>query len=118
MLAILSFLADLAPGTGRALTAYRQARERRADMEASRREGPCAVASALLAVARPRSVPLPAVGMAGPEAGTWRLRAILGVEPDSSEPLASPLILWSILGANLGLLLWPAPHIYMAYCLC
>lgn len=118
MLAILSFLADLAPGTGRALTAYRQARERRADMEASRREGPCAVASALLAVARPRSLPLPAVGMAGPEAGTWRLQAILGVEPDSAEPPASPLILWSILGANLGLLLWPAPHIYMAYCLC
>ena len=118
MLALLSFLSDLAPGTSRALTAYRQARERRADVEASRREGPCAVASALLAVARPRSLPLPAVGMAGPEAGTWRLQAILGTEPDSAETPMSPLILWSIVGANLGLLLWPAPHIYMAYCLC
>ena len=118
MLAILSFLSDLAPGTSRALIAYRQARERRADMEASRREGPCAVASALLAVARPRSSPLPAVGMAGPEAGTWRLQAILGAEPESAADPTSPVVLWSIVGANLGLLLWPVPHVYMAYCLC
>ena len=118
MLALLSFLADLAPGTGRAFTAYRQARERRADAEASRQEGACAVASALLAVARPRSAPLPAVGMAGPEAATWRLEAILGVEPAIAASSVSPLALWSSFGANLCLTAWPAAHIYMAYTLC
>jgi Zn-dependent protease with chaperone function len=118
MLALLSFLADLAPGTKRAFTAYRQARERRADAEASRREGPCAVASALLTVARSRSAPLPAVGMAGPEAATWRLEAILGVEAAKVAEPTSGLALWSSLGANLGLTAWPAAHIYMAYTLC
>ena len=118
MLALLSFLGDLAPGTERALTAYRQARERRADMEASRREGPCALAAALLAVARPASLPLPAVGMAGPEAGTWRLQAILGVEPAPVSGPVSPLTLWSSFGANIALLGWPLPHVYMVYQLC
>lgn len=118
MLALLSFLHDLAPGTNRALTAYRQARERRADLEAARREGPCALASALIAVARPASLPLPALGMAGPDAGTWRLQAILGIEPDSISTPMFPRAVWPSFALNLGLVSWPLPHIYMIYQLC
>lgn len=118
MLGLLSFLHDLAPGTDRALVAYRQARERRADLEASRREGPCALASALLAVARPVPVPLPAFGMAGPDAGTWRLQAILGVEPESVSTSISVGAMWPSFALNMGLISWPLPHIYMIYQLC
>jgi Zn-dependent protease with chaperone function len=54
VLAVLAFLGDLAPGTDRALTAYRHARERRADREAARQVGSCVLATALLAVTRPQ----------------------------------------------------------------
>ena len=116
-LVVLSFLRDLAPGSERALTAYRQARERIADHEAAKHVGSCALASALLAFARPAPRgALPVLGMAGPDAATWRLQALLGTEPEASA--GSRFVLWGSLGANGGLTIWPLPHVYTAYLLC
>ena len=117
MLAILSFLADLAPGTGRALTLYRQARERRADSEAAQRAGPCALASALLAMSRGSAAPAAAVGMSGSGPNTWRLEAILGVEPDASS-MHRGARLWPAIGVNLALAGWPIAHMIVVYRVC
>lgn len=117
MLALLSFLSDLAPGTDRALTLYRQARERRADLVAVQRSGPCALASALLAMSRGPTAPAAALGMSGSGAGTWRLEAILGVEP---EPVAAvpAARLWPAIGLNLALTSWPLAHMFVVYRVC
>ncbi len=117
MLALLSFLADLAPGTDRALTLYRQARERSADAEAAHRAGPCALASALLAMARQSPAPAAAFGMSASDANSWRLQAILGVEPDHGC-LVPAVRLWPGIAFNLALTLWPLPHVYLVYRFC
>lgn len=117
MLALLSFLADLAPGTGRALTLYRQARERRADLEAVHRAGPCALASALLAMSRGPTAPAAAVGMSGSGASTWRLEAILGVEPEPTLMFPATR-LWPAIGLNLALTGWPLAHMFVVYRVC
>ena len=117
MLAMLSFLSDLAPGTDRALTLYRQARERRADAEAAGRAGPCALASALLAMSRGPAAPAMALGMSGSGSNTWRLQAILGVEPDLVRTIPAAR-LWPPIALNLTLVGWPLAHVYIAYLVC
>lgn len=117
MLALLSFLADLAPGTDRALTLYRQARERRADAEAVSRAGPCALASALLAMSRRSAAPAAALGMSGSGSNTWRLQAILGVEPDPVRTMPAAR-LWPAIALNLALISWPLAHVYIVYQVC
>ena len=117
MLAALSFLADLAPGTERALGLYRQARERRADCEAAERAGPCALASALLAMSRGSAAPTAALGMSGAGSSTWRLQAILGVEAANGRMVPTER-LWPAIGLNLTLTSWPVAHVYLAYLIC
>ena len=114
MLALLGFLADLAPTSRRAMLAYRQARERRADAEAARRMGPLPLASALIALARPDHRPL--AGMAGADSA-WRLRAILELEAEPARPAGRPRIAPS-LSANAMLIAWPAAQSSLAYLLC
>ena len=111
---VLAFLVDLVPTSGEAMLAYRQARERQADAEASARAGSLALASALLAFARPRS-PM-AFGIAGADAA-WRLHAILAVEPEPA-PAATPPRLLAALAANGAALLWPAVQVPLAFLLC
>lgn len=119
MLELLTFLGDLAPGSARALTAYRCARERRADSVAAERAGACALASALLAMSRaPAPVPAGAFSMGGLESGVWRLEAILGIESRAAPRRASPLLVWTCFGANGALLMWPLAHVVVAYQLC
>ncbi|MGI8706194.1 MAG: M56 family metallopeptidase [Sphingomicrobium sp.] len=117
MLALLTFLGDLAPGTDRALTLYRQARERRADSQAAERAGPCVLASALLAVSRGSTAPAAALGMSGSGPNTWRLQAILGVEPEVS-PMLPGGRLWRAIGLNLALTGWPVAHMIVVYRVC
>ena len=110
----LSFLIDLVPTSDKAIQAYRQARERRADVAAAARAGALTLASALIAVARPR--PTSAIGMAGGDAA-WRLRAILAVEPKATSQ-APPARLIAALAANGAFLTWPAAQVALAYLLC
>jgi Zn-dependent protease with chaperone function len=113
VLALLAFLADLVPAGGRALLAYREARERHADREAARKTAPLILASALLAFER-NSPPL-AAGMAGPDPA-WRLRAILDLEP-ASVRRASPGVA-TALAFNGTLLAWPGAQFAFAILLC
>ena len=111
---VLAFLADLVPTSGDAMLAYRQARERQADAEASSRAGSLALASALLAFTRPRSTM--AFGMAGADPA-WRLQAILAVEPEPIPAATSPRLL-AALAANGAALLWPVVQVPLAFLLC
>ena len=117
MLACLSFLDDLARGSERALTAYRQARERIADEEAAQRAGRLVLASALLAFAKATPASAGRIGMAGPE-GAWRLQAILQLESGGTGPASLSRPVWASLAANLGLTLWPLAHVYLGFLLC
>lgn len=113
VLGLLAFLADLVPTGGRAMLAYREARERHADREAARKAGPLILASALLAFER--ASPRFAVGMAGVDPA-WRLRAILDLEPASVRP-ASPGVA-TALAFNGALLAWPGAQLAFATLLC
>jgi Zn-dependent protease with chaperone function len=118
LFALLAFLRDLAPSSGRAMTAFAQARERIADKAAARQAGSLALASALIAAVKPAAHKLPVPGMGGSGSADWRLRAILGVEPAERRAPRSSLKVRAGVAANLLLAAWPAGHIYIAYQLC
>ena len=96
------------------MRAYRQARERQADAEAADCAGSLALASALLACARPQ--PTMAFGMAGSD-DAWRLQAILAIEPEAGPAPVSPRLV-AALTANGAALLWPAVQVPLAFLLC
>lgn len=118
ILTMLSFLHDLAPGTGRAIEAYRQARERHADRAAVEEEGPIAVASALLTLIKQPCRPLPVMSVAGPATAVWRLRALL--RPERPQPLERRALvaIALALAANFALTSWPAVQVSVQYSLC
>ena len=113
VLALLAFLADLVPASS-SLLAYRQARERDADIAAARRAGVLALAAALLVFRRSQS--RFAVGMAGADA-EWRLRAILDLEPTPTQQHV-PRAVAAALTFNSTLIAWPAAQVSFALLLC
>lgn len=115
LLAILSFFSDLVPHRNDAMRAFLEARERRADAVAAGEAGPVELASALLAFSR--ATPAGAIGIAGDDAGTWRLRAILLPELDRPGEARSPAPVRA-LAANAALLFWPAVQGGAASILC
>ena len=112
--AVLSFLTDVVPTSGLALQACKGARERRADADATVHAGPLPLASALLAFSRPH--PAAAIGMAEVDPA-WRLRAILGVEPDAG-PMAAPVDSIAALVASGAMACWPAIQVPLTFLLC
>lgn len=119
VLSALGFLSDLTLSGRTALTAYLQSRERIADERAAGSAGPVALASALLALARGPTQPLPAIGIAGTVAPAWRLKAILDCEDPQDHrtailPVASSLAFSAIFVA------WPSAQAYIIdhFCAC
>jgi hypothetical protein len=113
LLTVLAFLCDLVPGNEASLAAYRQSRERHADVRAMEASDPLSLASALLAFMRTGTVAAP--GMSGIDAGDWRLRAILDMEADVPIPQRP---LQASLAVQAGLAAWPAVQIALTYALC
>lgn len=119
VLTLLSFLGDLVPSAGTALTAYLQSRERTADEQAASSSGSVALASALLALSRSRPKPLQAIGMAGSVEPAWRLKAILDCE-DVDRPRNPILAVLAGLVFTAVWLAWPATQGYIIdhFCRC
>lgn len=119
ILAALGLLGDLSWSGRTALTAYLQSRERTADERAARSSGPVALASALLALARGPSQPLPAIGIAGTVSPAWRLRAILDCEEPCDRGNALMPVLAS-LAFSAAFIAWPTAQAYIIdhFCSC
>jgi len=115
-LSVLSFLADLAPTTGRAFEAYRRAREQCADQAAVRQVGPLVLASALLAMVRSHAG-LPAVSMSS-MIGAWRLELMLGLTTPAPLSRQAHRRIRMGLFANVLLAAWPLPQIALLYIFC
>ena len=110
--AIVTVLGDLVPMSNAALTAFRQARERRADERAVEGCDSVSLASALVAFARAQQRPVPC--MATPVSGAWRIEALLSDRTVVASPVASP----PGLTASLCLIGWPAAQSGLAYLIC
>jgi Zn-dependent protease with chaperone function len=112
--ATLSFLADLAGSSNRAMSAYKQACERRADRRSVAAADPVSLASALVVFSRSEARGV--LGMAGLANGTWRIEALLDSADEAAEPL--PLNSRTMVAMNVPLLAWPALHTGIAYLFC
>lgn len=119
ILAALGLLGDLSWSGRTALTAYLQSRERTADERAAKSSGPVALASALLALARGPSQPLPAIGIAGTVSPAWRLKAILDCEEPCQRGDAILPVLAS-LAFSATFIAWPRAQSYIIdhFCSC
>ena len=118
VLGALVFLMDLGWFGRSAVTAYHQARERKADEAAARATGPVALASALLALTQAPPRPVPAIGMAGTASTAWRLHAILGNEAlDAARPFER-IFAAAGLAATAALAAWPSLQTYIIAQLC
>ena len=116
MFPILSFLSDLAPMTGRAMDAYRRAREQHADRVAARCAGVVPLASALLIMARGHGTDA-ALSMAA-VGGAWRLELLLGVAVPAPMSRRNRAGITAGILSNLLLASWPLPHVALLYVYC
>ena len=116
MFTVLSFLSDLAPMTGRAMNAYRRAREQYADQVAARCAGVIPLASALLIMGRGRGGGA-AMSMAA-AGGTWRLELLLGVAAPAPMSRRNRAAIAAGILSNLLLASWPLPHVVLLYVYC
>jgi Zn-dependent protease with chaperone function len=116
MYAILGFLSDLAPMTGRALEAFRRAREQDADQVAARSVGVVPLASALLILIRGNTNPA-AVAM-GAVGGAWRLELLLGAAAPAPMSTANRAGIAAGIVSNAVLACWPLPHVALLYFYC